>query len=93
MNVEVNYLAVLLAMISSMVVGMVWYARGVFGNTWINLAKVDMSKDRSGVWKPIAVTAVVSFITAYVLAHVTYLSNNFFGNTFLRSFLYFLSCF
>jgi hypothetical protein len=27
---------------------------------------------------------VVSFITAYVLAHVTYLSNTFFGNSYLQ---------
>ena len=84
MDVQVNYLAVVLAMVSSMVVGSIWYARGVFGNTWGKLAKVDMSGSAEGVWKPIAVTAVVSLITAYVLAHVTYLSNSFFGNSFLQ---------
>lgn len=85
MNVEVNYLAVVLAMLSSMVVGSVWYARSVFGNMWIKLAKIDMSKgDAKDVWKPIATTAVVSLITAYVLAHVAFLSNNYFGNSFLQ---------
>ena len=33
MDVEVNYLAVLLAAASSMVVGSIWYAKPVFGNT------------------------------------------------------------
>ena len=84
MEVEVNFLAVVLAMLSSMVVGSIWYARSVFGNTWIKLAKVDMSKDRGSVAKPIAVTAVVSLITAYVLAHVAFLSNEFFQNSFLQ---------
>lgn len=84
MEVQVNYLAVLLAMLSSMVVGSVWYARGVLGNTWAKLAKVDMSKAQDSAVKPIAITAVVSLITAYVLAHVAYLSNYYFQNSFLQ---------
>jgi ABC-type Fe3+ transport system permease subunit len=84
MNVEINYLGVVLAMLSSMVVGSIWYARGVFGNIWAKLAKVDMSGNRKDVWKPLVTTAVASLITAYVLAHVAYLSNKFFGNSFLQ---------
>lgn len=84
MEVHVNYLAVFLAMASSMVVGSIWYARKVFGDTWIKLARIDMSKNTGPVWRPIAVTAVVSFITAYVLAHVAFLSNEFFGHSFLQ---------
>lgn len=83
MDVQVNYLAVVLAMLSSMVVGSIWYAMGVFGKTWSRLAKVDMSKNRS-VAKPIIATIVVSLITAFVLAHVAYLANQFFGNSFLQ---------
>jgi hypothetical protein len=84
MDVQVNLWAVLAAMASSMVVGSVWYARGVFGNVWMKLAKVSMSGDRSDVWKPLLASAVASLLTAYVLAHVAYLSNNFFHNSFLQ---------
>lgn len=85
MNVEINYLAVVLAMLSSMVIGSVWYARPVFGNIWIKLAKINMSKgDGADVWKPIVVTLIVSLITAYVLAHVAFLSHHFFNNSFLQ---------
>ena len=83
MDVQVNFLAIFLAMISSMVVGSVWYARPVFGNMWIKLAKVDMKKNSSAVI-PIVVTAIVSLITAYVLAHVAFLSHHFFNNSFLQ---------
>ncbi len=82
--VDVNYVAVVAAMLSSMVVGSVWYARSVFGNLWIKLAKVDMKKQGAPVWVPIVVTAVVSLITAYVLAHVAFLSHDYFGNSFLQ---------
>jgi Protein of unknown function (DUF1761) len=84
MEVEVNFLAVVLAMLSSMVVGSVWYAKGVFGKTWAKLAKVDLDKNQGNVAKPILITALVSLVTAYVLAHVAYLSNSYFGNSFLQ---------
>ena len=87
MGVEVNLLAVFLAAAASMVVGAIWYARSVFGNTWAKLAKVDMSKPpKSGemAWL-MSSTFVASLVTAYVLAHVTYLSAQFFGQEFLQS--------
>lgn len=86
MEVEVNYLAVLLAAVSSMVVGSIWYSMRVFGKTWAKLAKVDMS----GKIEPakfavlLGSVFVASLVTAYVLAHVTYLSNQFFGNSLLQ---------
>jgi len=85
MNVEINYLAVLLAALSSMVVGSIWYARGVFGNTWAKLAKVDMSKPvqaKQMAWL-LGSTFVASLVTAYVLAHVSFLANHFFRHSFL----------
>lgn len=84
MEVQVNYIAIVVAMLSSMVVGSIWYARSVFGNTWIKLARIDMKKNTGPVWKPIVITAIVSLITAYVLAHVAYLSNQFFHHSFLQ---------
>lgn len=84
MSVEVNYLAVVLAMLSSMVVGSVWYARGVFGKRWMKLVGLDEKKVQGSGAKAIVVTMVVSLATAFVLAHVTYLSNKFFGNSFLQ---------
>jgi hypothetical protein len=84
MDVQVNYLAVLLALVVAMVVGSVWYSRSVFGNMWIKLAKIDMKKDGGSAFKPIAITIVVTFITAYVLAHVAYLSNQYFHHSFLQ---------
>lgn len=84
MEVEVNWLAVLLATASTMVVGSIWYTPKVFGNTWMKLAKVDRKKAEANGMKPIVITIVVSFISAYVLAHVAFLSNSFFANSFLQ---------
>jgi hypothetical protein len=84
MDVHVNLWGVLAAVASSMVVGSIWYAPAVFGKAWMKLAKIDMSVDRGSVAKPILITVVISFITAYVLAHVAYLSNQFFHHSFLQ---------
>ena len=86
MDVEVNYLAVFLAAASSMVVGSIWYAPSVFGNTWMKLAKVDPKKQSSPKAMTILMggTFLVSLVTAYVLAHVIFLADQFFINSFLN---------
>lgn len=86
MDVSVNYLAVALAALSTMVVGSVWYAKGVFGKTWADLAKVDMTrtpKPGEMVWL-MGSTFVASLITAYILAYVSFLANTYFQNSFLQ---------
>lgn len=85
MDIQVNWLAVVLAALSTMVVGSVWYSRAVFGEQWIKLARLDVKKmEKEGATKAIVVTLVVSFVSAFVLAHVTFLSHNYFGNSFLQ---------
>lgn len=84
MEVQINWLAVVLAMLSTMVVGSIWYAKGVFGRRWMKLVGIKEKDTSEGAARAIVITLIVSFITAYVLAHVTYLSNQFFGNSFLQ---------
>ena len=84
MDVEVNAYGVLLAALSSMVVGSIWYAKPAFGKAWIKLAKVDEKKAAKGASKAITITFLLSIVTAYVLAHVAYLSNQYFENTFMQ---------
>ncbi len=84
MEVQINYLAVFLAMISSMVVGSIWYAKGVMGKEWAKMVKLSDKDMEKGAGKAIGITVVVSLITAYVLAHVAYLSNHFFQHSFLQ---------
>ncbi len=81
---EINYWAVLLATASSMVVGSIWYARGVFGNRWAKLANVDLDNPRNPVMA-IVTTVIVSFITAWVLAGATAISWHFYGGAFFWS--------
>lgn len=79
---EINWLAVVLATVSSMIVGSVWYAKAVFGKRWMRLAKIDESTMGNGVGAIIA-TVIVSFITASVLAGAAAIAQNFYGGNFL----------
>ena len=65
MDVSLNWLAIALATISSMVVGTIWYRPGVLGRSYEKLTGVDPNKPRSralaygGSFVASAVTAVV----------------------------------
>ncbi|SFR83579.1 Protein of unknown function [Agromyces sp. CF514] len=85
---EINYWAVLLATLSSMLVGSIWYARGVFGTRWAKLANVDMDRPGASAVGPIIVTVLVSFVTAWVLAGATTIAWHFYGGSYLGSALF-----
>lgn len=82
---EINIWAVLLATLSSMVVGSVWYTPKVFGTYWMRVAKVSPSGEAKDAVKPILITLVVSFISALVLAGSAAISQHFYGGNFLAN--------
>lgn len=86
MEVTINYLAVIIAAVSTMVVGLVWYTPKVFGTVWAKWARVDLNKNVSTREMIVLMGSafVASLITAYVIAHVAFLSNQFFDNSFLQ---------
>jgi len=79
---EINYIAVVLATLSSMIVGSVWYTPKVFGNYWMKKAGITPSGNASDAIRPIVITVIVSFITAWVLAGAAYISFDFYGGSF-----------
>lgn len=81
MNVEVNYLGVFLAAVSSMVVGFIWYNPAVLGKPWMRasgLPAEGLKKAQKEMGKWYGVSFVLALVTAYVLSHVMTLSVNFF---------------
>lgn len=84
LDVQVSLLGVLLAALSSMVVGAFWYNPSVFGALWMRLTGVKMDAAKE---KHMAATFffvfLASLLMAYVLAHVSYLAQSFFGGSFL----------
>lgn len=80
---EINIWAVLVATLSTMVVGTLWYTPRVFGNYWMRIAKVDVSGDSKDAIRPILITLVVSLISAWVLAGGAAIAQDFYGGNFL----------
>ena len=86
MDVDVNMWGVFWAAVSSMVIGSIWYARGVFGASWMKMAGIDEKKMRENMdWTPMVAMFVLSLVMAYVLAHVSYLSFSFFEGTYMNA--------
>lgn len=82
-SVEINYLAVFLAAISSMAVGSIWYMPSVFGEQWSKLTKVNLKDIGANPAKAYGLTFLASLFTAFVLAHISFIANRFYGNSFM----------
>jgi hypothetical protein len=82
---DINVWAVIVATLSTMVVGSVWYTPKVFGNYWMRVAKVSMSGDSKDAIRPILITLVVSAISAWVLAGSAFIAHEFYGGSFLAN--------
>ena len=82
MEVDVNYLAVLLAAVASMVVGFLWY--GVFfKKSWMHLmGHIPGSKGMMGPGLAYLIQFVASLAMACVLARVITLSQNWLSTSF-----------
>jgi hypothetical protein len=79
----VNWLAVALATISSMIVGAIWYARPVFGRRWMRLTGITEQDASRGAAVPLIVTFVMSFLTALVLAGTATIVQAYYSGDFL----------
>lgn len=80
MEVQVNYVAVLLAGVVSMALGFLWYSPMVLGKQWMEekgYTQESLKKAQAAMGKLYGVSFVMSLITAYVLSHVMTLSQNF----------------
>jgi hypothetical protein len=82
----INYLAVLAAVVASMVIGFVYYHPAVLGRTWMKLVGHPEDTEAS-VQSPLVYPVVIlaSFLTAWALAGATYLAYEFYQGSFLVS--------
>lgn len=75
--IEVNYLAILVSGIISIILGSLWYGP-LFGKPWMQImgfSKESMTEEqKKGMIKNYALMFVGSLLTAYILSHVITLS-------------------
>lgn len=69
----INYLAVIVATVLSMVLGMLWYSPMLFGKAWMKemgISEEDAKKQKEqGMGKFMAIGSAMAFIFAFYLAH------------------------
>ena len=88
MDFYVNYVAILLAGVASMVVGFAWYSPMLFAKPWMKLmghSADSMKKTQKDMGGMYALSFVLSLITAFVLAHVIQISEIVFDHTTLQA--------
>lgn len=77
MEIQVNFLAVLVAAILDMGLGMLWYSKFVFGKLWMKMiGKTEEEFKETGNTAGVAYVAntLASVVMAFVLAHVVKIS-------------------
>ncbi|PCI29957.1 hypothetical protein COB55_01085 [Candidatus Wolfebacteria bacterium] len=71
MNVEVNFIALIVAAVASMVIGMAWYSQALFGSSWAKAAGLSSEAlakiKRKGMGRTLITALVASIVMGYVL--------------------------
>lgn len=81
MNIEVNFLSVLIAAVAAMAVGFVWYSPFLFAKPWMKLmgyTAESMKSKQKEMGKTYLISFALTLLTTYVLYHVMVMSMNFF---------------
>lgn len=82
MEVQINLLSVLVAAISSMVVGFIYYSPAMVGRPWMKLmgyTEKSLKEAQKKMGPMYALSFVVTLVAAYVLAHFVFLADYFYG--------------
>ncbi len=83
MHVHINLWAVLLGGVASIVIGMLYYADGVFGKEWKELAKINEKRFQKEMPRFVPFMFLAALLTAYVVGYVAFLYHSFFQDTWL----------
>lgn len=79
---EINYVAILAAVVANVVIGFLWYGP-LFGKTWAGLLGIDFTKKPGGaaMAKSMLFMIAGAFLMAYVFYHGLIFGNAYLGTT------------
>lgn len=80
MELDINWLAVVVATIASMVVAGVWYQDFAFGLPWKRMTRIDAKRAEKAGNTPMFVVLIVNFFTATSLAAAIAITTTHFDN-------------
>lgn len=70
LEADINYLAVLVAALASMVVGAIYYSPPLFGKAWMKMIGLKPSQAKKDQSMGYVLGAIAGLVTAFVLAHI-----------------------
>lgn len=82
MEVQVNFIAVLVAAAAFMALGFLWYHPVLFGKPWMRLtgrSAEAVKAEQKQMGKYYGLSFVLALVTAFVLSHVMTLAQSYFG--------------
>ncbi len=69
MEVPVNWLAIILVMVASVVIGFAWYGP-LFGKVWMRESGIKMPEgEKPSMTKPVVISLIGALLMGYVLTH------------------------
>jgi hypothetical protein len=69
-DVDINWLAVILAALGSVLIGWLWYSPYLFRDRWVRHSGLTLEKQEKGLLVSLAVAAITGILMAYVVAYV-----------------------
>jgi FtsH-binding integral membrane protein len=83
MVIHINYWAVLLGAVSSMVIGTIYYSDAVIGKTWKKLSKIDTKRFEKEMSFNVSQLFIGALITSYTIAFVTFLYHSYYRGSWI----------
>src|ERR1044072_3130129 len=81
MNVQINWLAAVVALVASMVLAKTWFTPKTFGNQWRKYTGITPADSKKAGKKPIILTLFANIVTAIAMAVAISISSEFFQTT------------
>lgn len=78
MNVQINWLAAVVALVASMVLAKTWFTPKTFGNQWRKYTGITPADSKKAGKKPIMLTLFANIVTVIAMAAAISISSEFF---------------
>jgi hypothetical protein len=85
MEIHINFWAVLLGGVASMVIGMIYYSNSIVGKQWKKLAKIDTKLFEKEMALNMTQVFIYALITAYSVAYVACLYQAFYNSSWMTA--------
>ena|SRR5665213_979968 len=85
MQVHIAVIGVLLAALSAILIGMIWYSQPVFGKVWMKMIGTKDKEMKARMGMATVVLIIVALITAYVLAYFIVYTHSYTGGGWIAA--------